>query len=109
MEDKLQTLNKGEIDAGYSNSSIKKVRIGDLIIPTDKFLRFAMELVRNPNSQRPLSTEEREITGMVEYNGITKPKKVIFGDYEIKGGDFGALVDKLLDKGYSMEMGKNII
>ena len=67
MENKLETLNKGEIDVGYSENSLEKVRIGNLIIPTDKFLRFAMELVRNKNSQRSLSTEEREITGMVEY------------------------------------------
>lgn len=109
MEDKLQTLNKGEIDAGYLNNSIKKVRIGDLIIPTHKFLRFAGELMRNKNSQRSLSTEKREITGILEYNGIFNPKKVIFGDYEIKGGDFGALVEKLIYEGISMEVEKNII
>lgn len=109
MENKLQTLNKGEIDACYLDNSLEKVRIGNLTIPTNKFLRFAMELVRNKNSQKSLLTEEREITGMVEYNGISNPKKVIFGAYEIKGGEFGCLVDKLLYEGASKRNGKNII
>jgi len=106
MKDKLQTLNKGQIEVGYLDRSTKRVRIGDLIIPTDKFLRFAGELIRNKNSQIFLSTEGGEITGMFEYNGMVNPKKIILGDYEINGRDYGALIDGLIDEGASMERGE---
>ena len=106
MENKLQTLNKGEIDAGYLNRSTKKVKIGDLVIPTSNFLEFAGKLIRNKNSQKSLFTEEGEITGIFGCNGLSNPRKVIFGDYEIKGGDFGALVDRLLYEGASREFGE---
>ncbi len=106
MEYKLQTLNEGEIDVGYLDNSTKKVRIGDLTIPTGKFIGFVGELIRNKNCKRVISTEEGDITGILEYLGLFKPKKVIFGDYEIRGGDFGALAEKLISEGTSMDMGE---
>jgi len=99
----METLNKGEIDAGYLDDSTEKVRIGNLIIPTDKFLRFTMDIIRDRNSKKSLLIEEREITGMVEYTGMSNPKKVIFGDYEVRGGEFGSFVERLLEEGYQKE------
>ena len=103
MVSMLQTLNKGKINAGYLNNSTEKVSIGNLTIPTDKFLRFAMELIRNRNSQKSLNLDEREIIGVCEYKGMPHPAKVTFGDYEIRGGEFGSLVDRLLYEGYLKE------
>ena len=104
MKDKLQTLNKGEINAGYLDNSLEKVIIGDLVVPTGKFLRFAGELIINKNSQRSLYTGEKEVIGKFEYNGKFGPKKIIFGDYEIKGKEFGTLVENLIREGYLSEI-----
>ena len=104
MRYRLQTLNKGKIDAGYLDNAMKKVRVGDLIIPTDKFLIFGGKLIRNKNSQVFLSTEEGEITGIFEHNERNGTKRMRFGDYEINGGDFGYLIDKLIHEGSFKEM-----
>jgi hypothetical protein len=103
MENKLQTLNKGEIDACYLDKSLEKVRIGGLIIPTGKFLRFVGELIINKNSERHLYTEEGEITGKFKYDGNFGPKKIIFGNYEIEGKEFGSLAERLIREGYLSE------
>ena len=81
MKYTLQTLNKEKIDVGYLDNTMEKVRVGDLIIPTDEFLRFAGKLIRNSN-----------------------PKKIIFGDYEVRTGEFGYLIDKLIHEGSFKEM-----
>ena len=94
----LQT-NKGKIDAGYLDNAMKKVRVGDLIIPTDEFLRFAGRLIRHPDSEKLLFTEQGEITVKFAYDRNSNPKKIIFGDYEIEEGRFGNLVDCLLQEG----------
>ncbi len=98
MEEILQT-NKGKINFGYVDGSRQKVQIGKYIVPTSNFLRFASKLVGNPNSEMSLSTEGREVTAMIEYPKMFGPKKVIFGDYEMEGVEFGNLVDGLITEG----------
>ncbi len=98
MEEILQT-NKGKINFGYVDGSRQKVQIGKYIVPTSNFLRFASKLVGNPNSEMSLSTEGREVTAVIEYPNMFGPKKVIFGDYEMEGVEFGNFVDGLIAEG----------
>lgn len=104
MKNTLQTLNKGEINASYLDNSLEKVIIGDLVIPTGKFLRFVGELIINKNSQRFLYTGERKVAGKFEYDGKFGPKKITFGDYEIKAEEFGSLAENLIREGYLSEI-----
>lgn len=104
MKYKLQTLNKGEIDAGYVNGSMQNVRVGDLEVPVIQLCKFFGRLVRHPNY--PFFIGNGIISGMLEYPEMLGPKKVILGDYEINGGDFGALAERLINEGATREFGE---
>ena len=77
---KLRTLNCGEVNAGYVNSSTREVQIGEHVIPTKIILKGASRLLRGG-----------------------KPQNISFNGYKVKGSDFGYFVDELVAEGIRRE------
>lgn len=92
----LQTLNKGEIDAGYFSVFTQEVGMGDFSIPTGEFCRFVAELAIGRNSLRVLTTKG----GNVEGRWDPERKVLKLGQYEINGDNFGRFADYVFNGGW---------
>lgn len=93
----LQTLNSGEIEAGFLSVFTHVVRMGDdFSIPTDKFCRFVAELAAGKNSLKVPTTKGRKVEGSWD----PKRKVVKLGQYEIGGEDFGVFADYVFNGGF---------
>ena len=96
MTYELQTLNFGQIEAGYFSVFTQEVRMGDFSIQTDKFCKFVAEIAVGGNFLRIPTVNGSEVCSTWNQ----KQKVVKVGKYEIGGEEFSAFADYVFHGGF---------